>query len=64
MPETGGRDVIRAALGAGGLAEHVTDMLETAAEPAPEGWREALGFGLAVLAELPRAKISVTPGPA
>jgi OmpA-OmpF porin, OOP family len=62
VPETGGRDVIRSALGAGGLDEHVTDMLETAAEPAPEGWREALGFGLAVLAELPRAKISVSPG--
>jgi OOP family OmpA-OmpF porin len=62
VPETGGRDVIRAALGAGALDEHVTDMLETAAEPAPEGWREALGFGLAVLAELPRAQISVAPG--
>ena len=62
VPETGGRDVIRSALGAGGLADKVTDMLESAAEPAPEGWREALGFGLSVLAELPRAKISVAPG--
>ncbi len=62
VPETGGRDVIRAALGAGGIDEHVTDMLESASDPAPEGWREALGFGLAVLAELPRAKISVAPG--
>jgi OOP family OmpA-OmpF porin len=62
VPEVGGRDVIRAALGAGRLDEHVTDMLEAASEPAPEGWREALGFGLSVLAELPRAKISVAPG--
>jgi OOP family OmpA-OmpF porin len=62
VPETGGRDVIRAALGAGGIDENVTDMLESAAEPAPEGWSEALGFGLAVLGELPRAKISVAPG--
>jgi OOP family OmpA-OmpF porin len=62
VPETGGRDVIRSALGAGGLSENVTDMLESADEPAPEGWREALGFGLSVLAELPRAKISVAPG--
>jgi OOP family OmpA-OmpF porin len=61
VPDVGGRDVIRAALGAGGFAENVTDLLESAAEPAPEGWREALGFGLAVLAELPRAKISVAP---
>ena len=62
VPETGGRDVIRSALGAGGLNENVTDMLEASSEPPPEGWREALGFGLSVLAELPRAKISVAPG--
>ena len=62
VPETGGRDVIRSALGAGGLSEKVTDMLELADEPAPEGWREALGFGLSVLHELPRAKVSVAPG--
>ena len=37
-------------------------MLESASDPAPDGWREALGYGLAVLAELPRAKISVAPG--
>lgn len=62
VPEAGGRAVIRAALGAGGLASHVTDMLETAAEPAPDGWQPALGFGLSALADLPRAKISVAPG--
>ena len=62
MPETGGRDVIRAALGAGGLSEHVTDMLESSSDPAPDGWQEALGFGLSVLSELPRAKVSVAPG--
>ncbi len=61
VPEEGGRDVIRAALGAGGLDGHVTDMLEAASDPAPDGWRDALGFGLSVLAELPRAKVSVTP---
>lgn len=62
VPESGGREVIRAALGAGGLAEHVTDMLETAAEPAPDGWQAALGYGLSALSDLPRAKISVAPG--
>lgn len=61
VPESGGQDVIRAALGAGGLGEHVTDMLETADEPAPDGWQAALGFALSALAELPRAKISVAP---
>lgn len=62
VPDSGGRAVIRAALGAGGLAEHVTDMLETAAEPAPDGWQAALGYGLSALADLPRAKVSVAPG--
>ena len=61
VPETGGRDVIQAALRAGGLAANVTDMLESASDPAPEGWQEALGYGLSVLSELPRAKISVAP---
>ncbi|THD85131.1 hypothetical protein E7811_05310 [Aliigemmobacter aestuarii] len=37
----------------------VTDMLETAAFPAPEGWEEALGYGLTALRMLPRSKISV-----
>jgi OmpA-OmpF porin, OOP family len=62
VPEEGGRDLIRAGLGAGGLSEHVTDMLETASDPPPDGWREALGFGLAVVGQLPRAKVSVQPG--
>ncbi len=61
VPEAGGRDVIRSALRAGGLNDNVTDMLETADEAAPEGWPAALGFGLSVLAELPRAKVSVGP---
>lgn len=62
VPVAGGRDVIRSALGAGGLGGHVTDMLEIADEPAPDGWDAALGFGLSALAQLPRAKISVGPG--
>ncbi|HVH03986.1 MAG TPA: OmpA family protein, partial [Amaricoccus sp.] len=60
VPEAG-RDSIQAALRAGGLDDKVTDMLESSSDPAPEGWREALGFGLSVLAEVPRAKISIAP---
>ncbi len=37
----------------------VADMLETAAYPAPDGWEDALSFGLRALEMLPRAKISV-----
>ncbi len=46
-----------AAVLANGLA--VSDMLETAAFPAPEGWDAALTYGLTALKMLPRSKISV-----
>jgi OOP family OmpA-OmpF porin len=39
----------------------VTDMLETADFPEPEGWDAALDFALAALKDLPRSKISVAP---
>lgn len=60
-PEPGNLD--EAALGA--VAEQlsggtpVTDMLETAAFPAPENWYPALNFGVEALKALPRSKISV-----
>jgi len=38
---------------------HVTDMLESADHPVPEGWESALSFGLDALGSLPRSKISV-----
>jgi hypothetical protein len=37
----------------------VSDMLESAEYPAPEGWDAALAFGLDALRLLPRSKISV-----
>lgn len=37
----------------------VADMLETAAYPAPDGWQDAVDFGIAALKMLPRSKISV-----
>jgi OOP family OmpA-OmpF porin len=39
----------------------VSDMLETADYPVPEGWDAALEYGLEALAKLPRSKISITP---
>lgn len=49
-------------LRATGAGPAATDLLETADYPPPEGWREALGFALAAVAELPQAKIAVVPG--
>ncbi len=37
----------------------VTDLLETAEYPVPQGWAEALSYSLDALAQLPRSKISV-----
>lgn len=62
VPEDEGREAIRAGLARAGLSRGVTDMLETAAHPVPPGWTESLDFGLDILADLPRAKISVAPG--
>ena len=40
----------------------VVNMVETVAYPVPDGWTASLGFGLAALRQLPRAKISVFEG--
>ncbi len=40
----------------------VTDLIEVADYPAPDGWEESLGFSLAAMERLPRAKVSVTAG--
>lgn len=54
--------MIRNELAQTGQGLGITDMLETAEHPEPEGWHESLAFALDVLATLPRAKISVEPG--
>lgn len=38
----------------------VSDMLEAADYPAPDGWEEVVDFGLSAMAKLPRARISVS----
>lgn len=40
----------------------VTDLLETAAYKAPEGWDDALSFALLTIEQLPRSKVSVEAG--
>ncbi|WP_415921829.1 OmpA family protein [Tateyamaria sp. SN6-1] len=40
----------------------VTDLIEVADYPAPSGWDDALGFALAAMERLPRAKVSVEAG--
>ncbi|NEX47436.1 OmpA family protein [Pseudotabrizicola algicola] len=38
----------------------ISDMLETAAYPAPEGWNEAFAYGMEAIRRLPRSKVSVS----
>lgn len=40
----------------------VSDMLETANYPAPEGWAVALDYGVQAMKRLPRSKISISAG--
>ncbi len=54
-----GEAAIAAAVAAISPDVAIADMLETAAYPAPEGWQNAVDFGVAALKMLPRAKISV-----
>ena len=40
----------------------ISDMLETAAYPAPAGWDDAFSFGMEAIKRLPRSKVSVAAG--
>ncbi|MEO0402927.1 MAG: OmpA family protein [Pseudomonadota bacterium] len=40
----------------------VTDLIEQADYPTPQGWDDALGFALTAMERLPRAKVSVSAG--
>lgn len=58
----GARDALAAEIGATAPDLSVTDMLEAADYPAPEGWAEARGLALVAVATLDRARISAQPG--
>jgi OOP family OmpA-OmpF porin len=51
-------DGVRAVAGGTG----VSDLLEVADFPVPEGWDAALSYGIKVLDTLPRSKLTVEPG--
>ncbi|NOX74303.1 MAG: hypothetical protein GXP03_12030 [Alphaproteobacteria bacterium] len=61
IPDKTGRAGILDTLAEISVNTEVTDMLETADYPQPDGWVEALDFALTSLRSLPRSKISVTP---
>ncbi|MXU66789.1 OmpA family protein [Oceanomicrobium pacificus] len=61
VPTDNGRGPVMSALDALGSSD-VTDMLDEAQYDVPDGWGDSLDFGLQLLAELDRTKISITPG--
>jgi len=62
VPETTDRGDLARRLETAAAGGAVADMLETASHPVPEGWPDALAFGLEALADLPRAKVSIGAG--
>ncbi|MGB3148655.1 MAG: OmpA family protein [Paracoccaceae bacterium] len=56
------RDGLVAALEDLSPTDQLTDMLETAAYPVPEGWQATVTFARDALKSLPRSKISIRPG--
>ncbi|MBM9593351.1 OmpA family protein [Roseitranquillus sediminis] len=60
VPEGQDRDALRDTIRDLAKTANVTDLLETASDPAEENWSAALAFGLDALTALPRAKISIT----
>lgn len=59
IPTSTDRDYVIARFSSLEGSNGVTDLLETADYPAPEGWESALEFALSAMSSLPRAKVSV-----
>lgn len=62
VPEETGREAVAEGIASVTSGVEVANMIETASYPVPEGWQEALDFGLQALTRLPRSKISVFDG--
>lgn len=61
IPQQVDRDAIRAAVAAAAPDATVSDLLQTADFPTPDGWQLAVDFAIQSLADLPRSKISAAP---
>lgn len=59
IPTSTDRDYVIARFNSLAGSTGVTDLLEAADYPAPEGWESAMEFALAAMSSLPRAKVSV-----
>lgn len=62
IPADTDREAVSARISRAAGESNVSDLLQTADYPVPDGWRPAFDFGLTALATLPRATISVKAG--
>jgi len=62
VPPSTGRDYILERVRNIASDTQITDMLEQADYPAPKGWKASVDFGLSRLKQVPRSKISISPG--
>ncbi|SDG60341.1 OmpA family protein [Sulfitobacter delicatus] len=62
IPTSTDREAVNEAFDEMADGASVTDLLESADYPAPEGWEDALAFAVSAMADLPRAKASVDAG--
>lgn len=62
MPNSTDRDEVLDRISAISGRAPVTELIESADYPAPDGWEDALGFALTAMERLPRAKVSVEAG--
>lgn len=59
IPTSTDRDYVISRFNSLAGSNGVTDLLETADYPAPDGWERSLEFALTAMSSLPRAKVSV-----
>ncbi|MEP2782190.1 MAG: OmpA family protein [Pseudoruegeria sp.] len=60
IPASGNRRQILSAVSTAGGGAVVTDLLDTADYPMPDGWPQTVDFAIDALRELPRSKISMS----
>ena len=59
VPASADRDALRARI-ASATGAGVSDLLQTADHPSPEGWEDSLGWTLKALAQLPQSQVSMS----
>ncbi|MEY8842265.1 OmpA family protein, partial [Cribrihabitans sp. XS_ASV171] len=62
VPAATDREVLVAKLSRLNDGIEVTDLLETAAHPVPEGWEDAMAYAVLALSRLPQSKVSASAG--